>query len=74
MKILITEHAKKRLKDYRQDKIQLEDVINAAYKIPGTIKTATRIRGFLSKSGRLFDLVVKDTPTGRIIITIIGKK
>lgn len=73
MRIVITEHAKKRLTDYRQTKIEIEDIILAAKKIPGRIQTATRFRGFRSKSGRFFDIVVKDTITGRIVITIIGK-
>lgn len=73
MKVIITEHAKKRLNDYRQDKIEIEDIINASNKIPGNIISATRFRGFFSKSGRVFDMVVKDTNLGRIIITIIGK-
>jgi hypothetical protein len=30
MKVIITEHAKKRLNDYRQDKIEIEDIINAS--------------------------------------------
>ncbi|WP_028307317.1 hypothetical protein [Desulfitibacter alkalitolerans] len=73
MRIVITEHAKKRLNDYRQAKIEFEDIQLAAKRIPGRIQTATRFRGFMAKSGRFFDLVVKDTLSGRIVITIIGK-
>ncbi|MGI6144186.1 MAG: hypothetical protein GX092_02020 [Clostridia bacterium] len=73
MRIIITNHAKKRLKDYRQDKIYLSDIKNAVQQIPGHIPTATRFRGFISKSGRVFDLVAKDIPSGRLVITIIGK-
>ena len=73
MRIVITEHAKKRLKDYRQAKIELEDINLAAKKIPGRIQTATRFRRFIAKSGRFFDVVIKDTISGRIVITIIGK-
>jgi len=73
MRIIITNHAKKRLKDYRQDKIYLTDIKNAVFQIPGHIPTATRFRGFMSKSGRFFDLVAKDIPGGRLVITIIGK-
>lgn len=73
MRIIITNHAKKRLKDYRQDKIYLTDIKNAVQQIPGHISTATRFRGFISKSGRVFDLVTKDIPSGRLVITIIGK-
>ncbi len=73
MQIIITNHAKKRLKDYRQDKISLHDIKNAVQQIPGQVPTATRFRGFISSSGRIFDLVTKDIPNGRLVITIIGK-
>ncbi|HHY05416.1 MAG TPA: hypothetical protein GX532_00315 [Clostridia bacterium] len=73
MRIIITNHAKKRLKDYRQAKIDLADIEKAMQQIPGNIPTATRFRGFISKSGRMFDLVVKDITSGRLVITIIGK-
>ncbi|MCL6446664.1 MAG: hypothetical protein K6U04_00700 [Armatimonadetes bacterium] len=73
MRVIITEHARKRLNDLRQDKITVADIINAAGGIPGRIPTATRFRGFLAKSGRVFDLVAKDIPDGRLVITIIGK-
>lgn len=73
MRVIVTEHARKRLKDLRQDKITVADIINAAGGIPGRITTATRFRGFLSRSGRVFDLVAKDIPDGRLVITIIGK-
>ncbi len=73
MRVIITEHAKKRLRDYRQDKITIMDINYAVRQIPGQIPTATRFRGFLSKSGRVFDLVAKDIPSGRLVITIIGK-
>ncbi|NLC77927.1 MAG: hypothetical protein GX750_09975 [Clostridia bacterium] len=73
MRVIVTEHAKKRLRDIRQDNITLADIIDAAQKIPGFIPTATRFRGFLSQSGRMFDIVAKDIPTGRLVITVIGK-
>lgn len=73
MRVIITQHARKRLKDYRQDKITVSDISNAVRQIPGTIPTATRFRGFISNSGRVFDIVTKDIPTGRLVITIIGK-
>ncbi len=73
MRIIITEHARKRLKDYRQKKIIVADIVAAAKEIPGHIPTATRFRGFVSKSGRIFDIVAKDIPSGRLVITIIGK-
>ncbi|MDD2443871.1 MAG: hypothetical protein PHS52_05170 [Desulfotomaculaceae bacterium] len=73
MKVIITEHARKRLRDLRQDKIVVSDIIIAAGGIPGRIPTATRFRGFFSKSGRVFDIVAKDIPGGRLVITIIGK-
>lgn len=73
MRVIITEHARKRLRDYRQDKITLTDIILSAKQIPGSVPTATRFRGFVSKSGRTYDLVAKDLPYGRLVITIIGK-
>lgn len=74
MRVIITEHARKRLKDLRQQGIETTDIINAATTIPGRIPTATRFRGFLAKSGRVFDIVAKDIPAGRLVITIIGKE
>lgn len=73
MRIIITEHAKRRLKDIRQDNIVLTDIIEAALEIPGYIPTATRFRGFFSKNGRMFDIVAKDISIGRLVITVIGK-
>ncbi|HHW06226.1 MAG TPA: hypothetical protein GXX34_01615 [Clostridia bacterium] len=73
MRVLVTEHAKKRLRDMRQENISLEDIIQAAQKIPGHIPTATRFRGFFSQQGRMFDIVAKDIPAGRLVITVIGK-
>lgn len=73
MRVIVTEHAFKRLKDQRQDKITVADIISSAGSIPGRIPTATRFRGFLSKSGRLFDIVAKDIMDNRLVITIIGK-
>lgn len=73
MKVIITEHAKKRLRDLRQSNITLSDIIVAASQIPGYIPTATRFRGYMSKSGRVFDIVAKDIKSGRLVITIIGK-
>jgi len=73
MRILITEHARKRLKDLRQEKITASDIVNAAREIPGRIPAATRFRGFFAESGRVFDIVAKDIPHGRLVITVIGK-
>jgi len=73
MRIIITAHAKKRLKDFRQQNISTADIVKAALQIPGRIPTATRFRGFVSSSGRVFDIVAKDLPGGRLVITIIGR-
>lgn len=73
MRVIITGHAKKRLRDNRQGSITIDDIIRAAQEIPGKIPTATRFRGFFAQSGRYFDIVAKDIPGGRLIITIIGK-
>ncbi|MFA5881765.1 MAG: hypothetical protein WC834_06160 [Eubacteriales bacterium] len=73
MRVIITEHSRKRLRDLRQEKITAADIVNAAREIPGKIPTATRFRGFFSRSGRVFDIVTKDIPGGRLVITVIGK-
>lgn len=73
MKVIITDHARRRLQDFRQDRITTADIITSARGIPGRIPTATRFRGFFAQSGRMFDIVAKDIPAGRLVITIIGK-
>lgn len=73
LKIIITEHAQKRLQEERQYGITIEDIYSAANSIPGRVPSATRFRSFISSSGRPFDLVAKDTNLGRLVITIIGK-
>jgi hypothetical protein len=73
LRVIITSHARKRLRDQRQGNITIDDIIIAAQQIPGTIPTATRFRGFFARSGRIFDIVAKDIPGGRLVITIIGK-
>ena len=74
MNILVTEHSRKRLKDLRQAGIEMDDLTQGAGKIPGFVPVATRFRGFQAKSGKVFDLVVKDTEEGRLIITVVGKR
>lgn len=73
MKVLITGHSKRRLKGQRQGGIDWLDIVEAARTIPGRIPRATRFRGFVARSGKVFDLVVKDSSDGRIVITVIGK-
>jgi len=73
MRIIITRHAQGRLQNLRQQNITVEDIIAAAGSIPGRVTAATRFRGFIARSGRMFDLVAKDTPHGRLVITVIGK-
>ncbi|MDD2497078.1 MAG: hypothetical protein PHT78_00785 [Desulfitobacteriaceae bacterium] len=73
MRVVISGHARKRLRDNRQGSITRDDIIGVAQQIPGQIPTATRFRGYIAKSGRLFDIVAKDIPGGRLVITIIGK-
>ncbi|MGE5397896.1 MAG: hypothetical protein ACM3MK_10235 [Chitinophagales bacterium] len=73
LKVLVTEHSKKRLKDFRQSGIEVEDLILSSLKIPGQVPTATRFRGFVAQKGKVFDLVVKDIEEGRLVITVIGK-
>lgn len=74
LKIFVTEHTRKRLKDLRQAGIEIEDLTKYARKIPGHIPIATRFRSFEAKSGKVFDLVVKDINQGRLIITVVGKQ
>lgn len=73
MRVIITEHAARRLREARQTEVTTRDIIAAAESIPGQVLSATRFRGFVARSGRIFDLVVKDIPEGRLIITVIGK-
>ncbi|MEW6172208.1 MAG: hypothetical protein AB1510_03970 [Bacillota bacterium] len=73
MRVIITEHAVKRLREPRQQEITTSDITAAAESIPGTIVTATRFRGFVARLGRVFDIVAKDIPEGRLVITVIGK-
>lgn len=73
MRVIVTEHAVKRLREERQSGITVAEVVNAASHIPGCIPTATRFRGYLSRSGRVFDIVAKDLMHGRLVITVIGK-
>lgn len=72
-RVIVSSHARKRLKEDRQKGIRLTDMIRAATIIPGTISSATRFRGYVSVSGRAFDIVVKDINEGRLVITVIGK-
>ncbi|MEW6540145.1 MAG: hypothetical protein AB1402_00835 [Bacillota bacterium] len=73
MPVVITEHARKRLNQRRQEDISINDIIEAASGIPGYIPAATRFRGFIAKSGRVFDIVAKDLPGRRLVVTVIGK-
>ncbi|RJX20055.1 MAG: hypothetical protein C4570_04485 [Ammonifex sp.] len=73
MRVIITEHAVKRLREPRQQEITTGDIIAAAESIPGLIVSATRFRGFATRSGRIFDIVAKDINEGRLVITVIGK-
>ena len=73
MHVIITSHVRQRLRENRQQGIQVQDIIRSAHSIPGTIPVATRFRGFLSANGRIFDIVAKDIARGRLVITVIGK-
>ena len=72
--VFVTAHARKRLVETRQKGISIEDIIRDAKRIPGHIPIATRFRGFISTNGQIYDIVAKDIPKGRLVITIIGKK
>lgn len=73
MRVIITAHAKKRLLESRQKGIPIKDIFREAEKIPGSIPAATRFRGFISTNGKIYDIVAKDIPSGRLVITVIGK-
>jgi len=73
MRIIITDHVRKRLRADRQAGITAADIVGAAAGLPGRIPAATRFRGFSAASGRVFDFVAKDVEIGRLVITIIGK-
>ncbi|MBC7346527.1 MAG: hypothetical protein H5U00_03600 [Clostridia bacterium] len=73
MRVILSRHACRRLRELRQEDIRPEDIVAAARRLPGFIPCATRFRGFVSRSGRPFDLVAKDIATGRLVITIIGQ-
>jgi transketolase C-terminal domain/subunit len=73
MRVIVTVHARNRLREFRQRGIRVDDIVRAAAGIPGAIPVATRFRGFRSISGRTFDLVAKDIFQGRLVITVIGK-
>jgi hypothetical protein len=73
MHVIITSHVKQRLREERQQGILVQDLIRGVKSIPGTIPVATRFRGFIASSGRMFDIVAKDITRGRLIITVIGK-
>ncbi len=73
MRVIITNHAARRLRDARQAGIKVDDLVHAAANVPGTIPAATRFRGYSASSGRHFDFVIKDIANGRLVITVIGK-
>lgn len=73
MRIIVTVHAQRRLREDRQRGILANDIVKAANGIPGAIPVATRFRGFHSTNGRSFDIVAKDISQGRLVITVIGK-
>ncbi|NLW17382.1 MAG: hypothetical protein GX033_07045 [Firmicutes bacterium] len=73
MQIIVSGHAKRRLRSPRQAGITMHDLRAAASSLPGQITVATRFRNFRGQSGRRFDLVVKDFAQRRLIITVIGR-
>ena len=73
MRVIVTEHARQRLREGRQLGVTVADVTHAAQSIPGRIRGATRFRGFVSIDGSVFDIVAKDLDNGRLVITVIGK-
>lgn len=73
MRVIISNHAARRLRDGRQAGITTDDLVRAAANVPGVVPAATRFRGYAVTSGRHFDFVIKDIANGRLVITVIGK-
>ena len=73
MRVIISNHAARRLQDGRQAGISPQELIRSASMVPGKVPVATRFRGYAPASGRHFDFVIKDIASGRLIITVIGK-
>ena len=71
--VVLSDHAKKRLKQSRQEGITQKDVARAVTIMPFYCPTAYRIRNVRAESGALFDLVIRDDPAKRVIVTIVGK-
>jgi hypothetical protein len=71
--VMISAHAKRRLLESRQQGISPDDIVREMQQIPGKIPVATRFRGFISTNGKFYDIVAKDIPGGRLVITVIGK-
>jgi hypothetical protein len=73
MQVAISNHAARRLQDFRQHGITADDLVQAALQVPGRVPAATRFRGYAARSGRQFDFVIKDMQATRLIVTVIGK-
>jgi hypothetical protein len=71
MNIKLSNHARRRLSEERQNGITYYDVVRWARRVPGNV-TEFRHR-CKSQSGRRFDLVLDDKEEHRLVVTIIGK-
>lgn len=77
-KIILAGHARRRLREKRQEGVTEWDVYAAcqkaslatANKIPNPLK----LKGFRSKEGVRFDIVIVDSEHGLTIMTVIGYK
>lgn len=72
--VILSDHARKRLREERQKGITRADVVHAVSLMPFYCPSVYRLRSVRSKSGTLFDVIIRDYPTKRKIITIIGKE
>lgn len=71
--INFTSHNRIRLPQKRQDGVTAKDIVRVAKRIPGTIDKAMKFRENISAAGRVFDIVVRDTEDGRLVLTVIGR-
>lgn len=77
LRVCLTTHALKRLREERQGGITMGDVVSAVARIPGYVVYPTRFCRLRGSGGRLFDAVICDKKEGRVttrvVITLIGR-
>lgn len=77
-KIILASHARKRLREKRQEGVSEWDVYAACQKASlatgNHIPNPLKLSGFRSREGVRFDIVVVDSELGLSVITVIGYK